>query len=224
MPEDNKNAGTPDGGTVTTTQPGTPGATDVATTASAADVAGQWRNPAEIGKALKATREANEKLEQKLDAFIGKFETVIQGIKPPEKPKEQTPPPTVDASAEVKELRHELAFKDAASKFTLSDGQREVLERLRKAEKPSADDLPGWLAKNVAALGAGQSATPPATPPPQGHRVDTGPPAPPSQETLPANLFRMSKAQVDGLSKDEFRKRLAEHKAANGGRKKHLFD
>ncbi len=220
--------GTPDGGTVTTTNPGTPGASDGATTTTAPDGAEQLRNPAGVSKELKTLREGNQKLEQKLDALVTQFTSAIQALKPaekpPEKPKDQ--PQTTPADVAVAELRQELAYKDALTGLDkpLTREQRGILDRLFKAEKPSPEALNDWIGKNVAALGVtaapsiAQAATPAAP------KVDAGPAGTPSQEVLPVNVFKMSRSQIQGLSNEEFRKRLTEYKANNGGRKKHLFD
>ncbi len=226
---DNDQAGKPDGGTVTTTAtPATAGASDGATTTTAPDGGSEWRNPAEIGKALKSSREANQKLEQKLDAFATEVRSVLQALKPAEKPQEKPrDTPTADANAAVAELRQELAYKDAVSGLEkpLTKDQRGLLDRLYKAERPPAESLSDWLAKNVSAFGAvnAPATTAPAVTP-GAPKVETGPAATPSQDTLPANLLRMTRSQVDGLPRDEFNKRLAEFKQNNGGRRKHLFD
>jgi len=193
-----QNAGAPDGtqGTVTTTASAEVGA---AAQADATQPGEPWLNKNEFIALAKEVRELKK---------------AAQGrTAEPKKTKSEA---DADALAEVQTLRGELALRDTISDLgvTLSQSQREVVQRLYRVDRP--EDPAEWLRKTVAAF---QPATPAATsPPPERPRAqvktDTGPPgatvaAGAEWGSIPIDVWR-------AMSRDDKKKAWNSHLRASG--------
>ena len=177
--------------------------------ATAAPDGEEWRNPAEIKKALKLTRDTAKRFESLESKFDQVLAALANGQRAPGSPSGAPPSEgdddgdtplakgkrirNADVMERVTQVEAMLAFKEALVELDkpLSKEQRKVLERLYKAERPDPEQLADWMADNLQAFGASspvpqraqESAAAPRNPPL---------PVAPDQSIIPTDIFQIS--------------------------------